>query len=304
MNMNTNNKKNTTQTLVKVVSKRNRDPLTFETTPAPQKSVSFKTTSPSSAVPSVASSAIEVLDLSLFKEAGKSSYRAERKKNLEKTKLCKTIYTTRRCRENCTFAHSLKELVRQKCRYGSRCYGKDSFCKHWHELCDDFNSWCARNGFAELKEVSCVLAPKRVVIQKPASKVNTKLCNTVKNGKTSCAVGCLYAHSLEDLVLLKCGFDADCNKKETCLFKHSSETRNECLSRLGLDKYKGVVVEKSKKSKIKPLIVVKTSKPDADKRVLPKTSGITWKPLTKQQPVSIRKAMEEEEVANALLSLK
>ena len=242
----------TAKTLVKVVSKRDVDPLTSEATPTPtlssKKSSSFKTSSPSAAV--------SLLDVSLFKEADKSSYRAERKKNLEKTKLCKTIYTTRRCRDNCTYAHSVAELVKHVCRYGSRCYGKDSFCKFWHELCDDFNSWCVRNGLEELKDVSCVVSSKKKVFQKPASKVNTKLCNTVKNGKTSCTVGCLYAHSLEDLVLLDCGFDADCNKKEFCLFKHSEETRDEYLNRRGLNKYKGVVV---KKTQVKPSLVIKTS---------------------------------------------
>ena len=60
---------------------------------------------------------------------------------------------------------------------------------------------------------------------------NTRMCDFAQNCKRA---KCTFAHTLEEFSPMECNFDRRCRNRETCRFKHSDETKEEFVSRLGI----------------------------------------------------------------------
>lgn len=241
------------------------------------------------------------------------SYIDSKREEKIKTKLCRSIFTGKTCYENCNFAHSVEEVRKKKCRYPN-CYNKQK-CIFWHKE-DNLEKWCERNGYSGIKNVKTKVV-KRIRIEKPTSNENTKLCNTVKNGDESCRKDCMYAHSVDQLVLVQCAFGDKCNKVSTCKFKHKSETRENYLKKMGWEKYKGVVVLNNLVKcnimvRVRPTkslsVNAKPWKPkpkiETEEAARPLSANPRpWKQKPKIEKVSMKDIFETEEAARVLTSL-
>ena len=75
--------------------------------------------------------------------------------------------------------------------------------------------------------------PKRTPMPEDVkqSYLNTRMCDFAKNCKRKM---CTFAHTIEEFSPMMCNFDRRCRNRDTCRFKHSDETKEEFIVRLGI----------------------------------------------------------------------
>ena len=101
--------------------------------------------------------------------------------------------------------------------------------------------------------------------------IKTRMCDSVvKGGKCRHGDKCRFAHNLDELNISSCLFGDNCRFQKKCSHKHPQESKDEFLTRTGLDRYK-LVVEK-------PVV----EKPVVEKPVVEKP--VVEKPVVEVKP--------------------
>jgi hypothetical protein len=169
----------------------------------------------------------------------------------EKTQFCKSVLNNTFCsrKNNCSYAHYTDEIYLKDCLHGEKC---NRYVNNKHNPCLFIHTYETYDMYLSRLNIKKDAVTRPIGFQRPKF---TKLCKSFYD-KSKCELEdkCTFAHSIDQLVIKNCGFNATCRHvikqdgeyvnvaEKVCNFLHLNETLQNYEKRVLQPKFKEIQV--------------------------------------------------------------